>query len=135
MPQLTTYGVVREILASNMEMDANEAIRRAKARGLRAPDPKIREAVHSVRSEARRKAKASPSAARETVAPKEPAVAPASPDLGAVFANVNLVNRVVGVAGGVENARQVAEAVRACGTVDTFLQHLELVAGIRTPAE
>jgi hypothetical protein len=49
-----------------------------------------------------------------------------------VFANVALVNKVVGTAGGVEQARQVAEAVRSCGGVDSFLQHLDLVAGIRT---
>lgn len=30
-------------------------------------------------------------------------------------------------------ARRVAEAVRACGGVDAFLQHLDLVAGIRAP--
>jgi hypothetical protein len=32
----------------------------------------------------------------------------------------------------VDQARQVAEAVRACGGIDAFLQHLDLVAGIRT---
>ena len=50
------------------------------------------------------------------------------------MANVALVNAVVGTCGGAEQARQVAEAVRACGGVDAFLQHLELVAGIRGPA-
>ena len=49
-----------------------------------------------------------------------------------MFANVALVNEVVGTAGGVEQARQVAEAVRSCGGVDAILQHLDLVAGIRT---
>jgi hypothetical protein len=52
-------------------------------------------------------------------------------DVNIVFSNVNLVNKVVGVAGGVDQARQVAEAVRSCGGVEPFLKHLELVAGIK----
>ncbi len=53
--------------------------------------------------------------------------------LASVLANVALVNAVVGAYGGAESARRVAEAVRACGGVDPFLQHLDLVAGIRGP--
>jgi hypothetical protein len=52
--------------------------------------------------------------------------------LSGVLANVALVNKAVGAAGGVEQARQVAEAVRSCGGVAAFLQHLDLVAGIRS---
>jgi len=51
--------------------------------------------------------------------------------LAAVLANVALVNQVVGLCGGPDQARKVAEAVAACGGVDAFLQHLDLVAGIR----
>jgi hypothetical protein len=51
--------------------------------------------------------------------------------LAALLANVALVDRVAGACGGVDNARQVAEAVRACGGVDPFLMHLDTVAGIR----
>ena len=47
-----------------------------------------------------------------------------------MFSNIALVNKVAREAG-VEQARQVAEAVRACGGVEAFVQHLELVAGIR----
>lgn len=57
--------------------------------------------------------------------------APGPSDLAGVLANVTLVNRVVDQAGGVDAARAVAEAVRACGGVDPFLQHLDTVAGIR----
>lgn len=133
MALLTTHGVVREILITNLELPADEVIRRAKLRGLRTPDGKIREAVHNLRSELKRKhAKPAPAAARETAAPKTAAATgPAAADLAPVFANVVLVNKVVGVAGGVDNARQVAEAVRACGGVDAFIKHLDLVAGIR----
>jgi hypothetical protein len=52
-------------------------------------------------------------------------------DRTAVFANLTRVNKVVGACGSVEAAREAAEAVRACGGVDAFLAHLELVAGIR----
>src|SRR5262249_60606455 len=47
-------------------------------------------------------------------APK-PAVSSAPSELTKVFANVALVNKVVGVAGGVDQARKGAEAVRAGG--------------------
>ena len=36
--------------------------------------------------------------------------------------------------GGVEQARGVAEAARACGGIDAFLEHLEAVAAIRSGA-
>jgi hypothetical protein len=86
-------------------------------------------------------------AARTTAAPKPAAVAkPATStsvsvakssngvDLTGVFVNVTLVNTVVTACGGVDQARQVAEAVRACGTLEAFLQHLDLVASLRASA-
>src|SRR5690349_4321777 len=48
-----------------------------------------------------------------------------------ILATVALVNKVVDTAGGIDQVRQVAEAVRSCGGVEGFLRHLELVAGIR----
>ncbi len=48
-----------------------------------------------------------------------------------VLSNVALVNATITAAGGVEQAKQVAEAVRACGGPDAFFQYLDLVAGIR----
>jgi hypothetical protein len=82
--------------------------------------------------------KVAPAAARETAPRKAGPAAPASaaatgvPDLAGVLGNVALVNTVVGLCGGVENARRAAEAVRSCGGVDPFLLHLDLVAGIRS---
>jgi hypothetical protein len=65
------------------------------------------------------------------VAPKPKSQPASSPtDLAGILANVALVNRVIGLCGGAENARQAAEAVRACGGVDEFFLHLDLVAGI-----
>jgi hypothetical protein len=72
-----------------------------------------------------------PAATPKPATPAPSAAKSSSPDLTNVFANVAVVNKVVGTAGGVEPARQVAEAVRWCG-VEAFLQHLDLVAGIRT---
>ncbi|MCE9563332.1 MAG: hypothetical protein K8U57_14925 [Planctomycetes bacterium] len=142
MTKLSTSGTVREILTEDSEMPADEVIRLAKARGLRVPDEKIRHSIHNQRNTIRAKvagtARVARSAAHETSPPKAPPVVPASPtptsasDLSGVLANVALVNTIVGVCGGVENARQIAEAVQACGGTEAFLQHLELVASIRS---
>jgi hypothetical protein len=138
-------SVVRAILSENIDLSADEVIARAKARGLNAPDKSIRTLAHNIKSDLKR-GRIKPvlaAAARQTPAPKPAATpkparvpqssaAPAPAGLSAVLANVALVSNVVGAAGGVEPARQVAEAVRACGGVDQFLQHLDLVASIRT---
>jgi hypothetical protein len=148
----TITSVVRAILSENINLSADEVVAKAKARGLKAPDKSIRNLTHNIKSDMRRgRVKPLPvaapaaTAAHQAPAPKPaatkpaptPKAAPAAPksptaDLTGVFANVALVNKVVGVAGGVDQARQVAEAVRACGGVDAFLQHLDLVGGIRT---
>lgn len=60
----------------------------------------------------------------------KPNTAPAKANLTGVLANVALVHRIVGLCGSIDNARQAGEAVRACGGVDEFLQHLDLLAGI-----
>ena len=146
MPAPTMSSVVRTALTGNINLSADEVITLARAKGVTAPDRSIRDSVYNIRSELRRKAAKSvggatppkpvPAAARATSAqpaPKavaEPPVVPPS-DLSGVLSNVALVNTVVGASGGVEQARQVAEAVRACGSVDAFLQHLDLVAKVR----
>lgn len=153
MQAVTTSSVVRAVLSGDLTLSADEVIKRVRTKGVRASDKSIREAVYTVRSELKRgkgpkpvpaaARTTTPGAAAEVVAVAEvvPAVAitvtPAAPlasaglDLAGVLANVALVNVVVGACGGAEAARKAAEAVRACGGVDAFLQHLELVAGIR----
>jgi hypothetical protein len=153
--------VVRTILLTDLEMPADEVIKLAKAKGVTAPEKSVRDTIYNVRSDLRKKAaksgakpvapKPAPAAARATktkepvpapAAVPEPVVTPASapvlsssaPDLSSVLANAALVNTVVGAAGGVEQARKVAEAVRACGSVDAFLQYLDLVAQVRSPS-
>lgn len=142
MAELSTSGVVRDILTSDPEMPSDEVIRRAKAKGLRVTDEQIRKSINNQRNPIRSQVaavKVAPVAAREIAPPKvaptvsAPAATTGTPDLAAVLANVALVNAVVGECGGVENARRAAEAVRACGSVEAFLQHLDLVAGIRSP--
>ena len=139
MSKLTISGVVRAILTDNINLTADQVIAKARTKGLKASDESVRGAVYNIKGELKKAgAKAAPAAARETALPKSPApaVVPApavATDLDAVLANVALVNAVVGASGGVESARRVAEAVRACGGVDAFLQHLDLVAGIRAP--
>lgn len=144
MPAPTISPVVRAILSEDMALSADEVIQKARARGLRAPDKSIREAVYTIRSELRKArrstAKPVPAAARETkpevvvegvAVPVTVSVPSSAPDLATMLANVALVNTAVGVSGGIEQARKVAEAVRACGTVDAFLQHLDVVAQVR----
>jgi hypothetical protein len=133
----STSALIRTILTPNLDLATDEVIKKLRAKGVTAPEANVRKLVHNWRSEMRKAAgKPAPVAARQTAAPRPASVAPA-PEVAApenltpVFANVVLVNKVVGVAGGVAQARQVAEAVRACGSVESFLQHLDLVAGIR----
>ncbi len=139
MSKLTISGVVREILTADIDLSADDVIDLARSQGLKAPDESIRGAIYNIKGELKKAgAKAAPAMARETALPKSLAPAAASTpavagDLTAVLANVALVNAVVGASGGVENARRVGEAVRACGGVEAFLQHLDLVAGIRAP--
>ena len=45
---------VRDILSSNIEMPADEVIKRAKAKGVTAPERNIRISVHNMRSEMKR---------------------------------------------------------------------------------
>jgi hypothetical protein len=85
------------------------------------------------------------SAARRTTAPKSVAAGKAvnnpsasdvadsvkTLDLASVLSNVALVNEVVAACGGVDQARRAAEAIRACGSVEAFLQHVNLVADLR----
>jgi len=144
MAKLTTSGVVRDLLTINPNMSADDVIRRAKARGIKSPEKSIRTTVYNIKNEFKRKAAAAPmiarSAAHETTPPKTAPVASApavsvaatgTPALGGVLANVALVNKLVKLCGGVENLRQAADAVQACGSTEAFLQHLELVASIR----
>jgi hypothetical protein len=126
--------VVRSILSTNLKLPADDVIKQARTRGVTASDKSLRDTIYNLRSGLKKKAAKTasvPSAARATTAPKPAPAAPPVPDLSAVLSNVALVNTVVGACGGVEHARKVAEAVRACGGVDAFLQHLDLVAQVR----
>jgi hypothetical protein len=148
MPAPAISPAVRSILlSSDINISTDEVIKKARANGVTAPEKSLRDTIYNIKSELRKKAakagvpKPAPSAAHATKTP-EPALAKtvtdpvpttssSAPDLSAVLANVALVNTVVGDCGGTEQARKVAEAVRACGGVEAFLQHLELVAKVR----
>jgi hypothetical protein len=133
----TTWTVVREVLSANLNLTADEVILKAKAKGVKAPDDVIRRTVYDVKKKLKQKAgtpatKAQP-ASKPVPAPKAaPAAAPTSVvGVPQVLSNVALVNAAVVASGGVEQAKRVAEAVRACGGVDAFAHYLDLVAGIR----
>lgn len=137
--------VIRSILNTDLEMPAEEVIKKARAQGVKQPDKIIKHNIYNLRSSMRKDVgKPIAAVARTTVAPKSPAkptpsskpapvVSKPSPalDLKDVFANVALVNKVVAACGGVDQARQVAAAVRACGGLDAFVQHLDLLAGLQ----
>lgn len=129
-PAPSVSPVVRAILSADLELPADAVIAKARAKGVTAPDATVRNLVHNIRSELK-KAGIKPKPAPATVAPPTPAAAPA-PELSGVLSNVALVNAAVAASGGVEQARQVADAVRACGGPEAFVQYLDLVAGIRT---
>ncbi|QEL20447.1 hypothetical protein [Limnoglobus roseus] len=143
MSRVSVSATVRDILTSDITLTADEVIRKAKAMGLTASADAIRKSVHNQRGIVTKGlgTKPAPSTARGTVEPKATTLTAPTPssdvtptrssDLASVLSNVALVNTVVGVCGGVAEARQVAEAVEACGGVSAFLQHLDLVAGIR----
>ena len=144
MPASAISPVVRAILTADITLSADEVIKRAKAKGVTAPDASIRYAVHNIKSELKKKGvkpTPAPAAARETKAPPASSKAPdmptpvltlpsSTPDLASVLANVALVNDVAAACGGVEKARKVVEAVLACGGVAAILQHLDLVAKV-----
>ena len=158
MPTVTTSSVIRSILTEDVNLTAADVIREARRRGLKASDESIKGLVYNIRGEVKRAgaarngspakappvAPARPAARPPATTPRvlpqpsrpaappapRPAAGPVPADVAAVLANVALVGRVAGLCGGPGNARQVAEAVRACGGVDEFLQHLDLVAGI-----
>src|SRR5262249_54150271 len=119
------------ILTAAPTLSNDEVLARIKARGATKSDASIREAIRGTRSELRHKAtKPVPAAARTSAKPKPAAGAS---DEAARLAGVALVNKTVRACGGFTKAREIAEAIRACGGVDAFLKRLELVAEILGP--
>ena len=134
MATQSLLSVVRTILTAEPTLTAADVVPKVKKKGLTVTDKAVKKAYHNAKAAMRDLSpKVVPAAARETAAPAPvPTMSSPGLTLTAMLANVALVNKVVDAAGGVEHARQVAEAVRSCGSVDEFLQHLDLVAGIRT---
>jgi len=142
MAKVSVSAIVREVLTKDPTLSADEVVKRVKARGITSPPKSVKHVVHNLRKEFRKPNSVTvpapaPEVSAMPVIPITASVAPpaqatvASSGLTEVFANVALVNRVLGLCGGPENARQVVEAARSCGGIDLFLQHLDLVAGIR----
>ncbi len=117
------YTVARDVLAADPDLPSAVALSLIKARGVSRSDSEILEAIRKTRGVVRQKAKAVPAAARETTAPE-------SQSEQAVFTGLALVNKTAHLCGGVAKAREIAEAIRSCGGIDTFLKRLELIAEI-----
>lgn len=146
MPPASTSAVIRDILKTDQAMPSDQVIRLARARGVTGEKRLLQKRIVSVRSELKQSGSPSPTTAAPKPATPTPAASSAKPaaskpsptkpttpsdKLGMVLSNVALVNAVVSACGGVENARSAAEAVRACGGVDPFIKHLDLIADIR----
>ena len=140
MAKPSTQTIVQAILKTTPDATAAEIAKKAKAKGVAASTEWIMEVVYRLRGAAKKAAlpakAVAPVAAVRPARPRPSPAAAVSPvaataDLTGVLANVALVHRVVAACGGVEPARQAAEAVRACGGVAEFLQHLDLVAGLQ----
>lgn len=122
------YTVARELLAAEPDLVPDRVVGLARAKGVTADEASIREAFRKVRGLLRHKAVPAPAAARTTAEPKpDPAPVVAEPDS---LASVILANRTALLCGGVAKAREVAEAIRACGGIDAFLKRLDVVADI-----
>ncbi|VTR94662.1 unnamed protein product [Gemmata massiliana] len=119
------HTVARDVLAADPDLPSAVALSLIKARGVSRSDSEILEAIRKTRGVVRQKAKAVPAAARETTAP-----APETLTEQAVFTGLALVNKTAHLCGGVAKAREIAEAIRSCGGIDTFLKRLELIAEI-----
>jgi len=138
MPKPSLSSIIRNVLTENPSNSTDELIIEVKRRGRKDSDERIRSNIYSVRKHLKKQVTAALTTSTSSTTPVSttPAVqlkeADHTMELSAVLANVVLVNRALGAVGGIENARQVAEAVRSCGSVELFLQHLETVAGIRT---
>jgi hypothetical protein len=128
----STSSIVRSILSASPSLTLDEVVKRAKARGVGGSVETIRSRYYDIKAEMQKGAGASK--ALPVLSSKALPAPPGAeaPNVAVVLANVALVHRMANAAGGAEPARQVAEAVRACGGVDEFLQHLELVAGMQT---
>lgn len=146
MPAPTISATVREVIKGDVNVPADEIVRRVRTKGVTASDASIRDAIYNVKSDLRKKAakqgtkaapKPVPAAAREIKEPA-PVAATAAPvtapalDLRGVFTNVSLVSSVLAECGSPEAARKVAEAVKACGGVESFLLHLDLIEQVRS---
>lgn len=154
-------SVIRRLLTAEPMLPADDVIQRVRAEGVEASEQTIRNITYNIRTQLKKKGLASgrPSRSKgnggDPAAPKpgkrstgkrakrarnRPAAVPAAAKVTSapaggtapVFATVAQVNAVVAACGGLETARQVVDAVRACGGVDGFVEHLDLLALIRT---
>lgn len=150
----TASSIIRAALTTDFQTPVSVLIEKVKAAGIKATPESLKNLSYNIRSQMKKKAGklTTPvkSVARKTPKPQPrpatpvemPVTAPAPvatpaaalTDVSSVLANVALVNNVVGLVGGPAKVRQLVEAVRACGGVEVFLQHLELVVGIKSRA-
>lgn len=128
---LSAYTLAREALTHEPLLTTDDLVARLKSRGITKKDSDIRAVIRKTRGEIRRKGLKTGGAPRPIPVPAAavvttpPAAVAADP-----FAGVRLANKTAHACGGIAKAREVAEAIRAVGGIDAFLERLDLVADI-----
>ena len=130
--------VVREILTGNLDLSSEDVITRARQKGVTRPAADLRPIINNVRSDMRaskkkKKTKAGAGLRKKSTKPVAAARTAAGSGEAALLAAVALVNKTAQMCGGFARAREIAEAIRACGGIDAFLKRLALVAEILGP--
>lgn len=130
---LSAYTLAREALTQEPLLSTDDLVVRLKSRGITKKESVIREVIRKTRGELRRKERKNGTAVLKPL-PGPAATAPPPVVAAAVatdpFAGVRLANRTAQACGGIVRAREIAEAIRAVGGIDAFLERLDLVADI-----
>jgi flavin reductase (DIM6/NTAB) family NADH-FMN oxidoreductase RutF len=87
VPAPTIFPVIRSILSADFSLTNDEVVKRAKARGITAPDANIRKIIYNVRGEMKKKAAITSTAAAsagKTVVSAKPTIPAPKPTASAV---------------------------------------------------
>lgn len=131
---LSAYTLAREELTQDPSLSTDDLMVRLKSRGVTKKDSAIREVIRQTRGKLRRRERKNGTAAPKPIpvpaAATVTAPPPVAPGAADPFAGVRLANVTAQACGGVAKAREIAEAIRAVGGIDAFLERLDLVADI-----
>jgi hypothetical protein len=113
---------IRQVILPNLDMPTPDVISGVKARGVKANENSIQNALYNVRSEMKRKALA---------APPQAANDRAADEFSSALATIAMVNELVKALGGLEQARKVATVIEGCGGLEKFGKALGVLEKVR----